>query len=188
MLDSVGFFIINMERVSIFIDGSNFFYYSKEINVPTFPKFDFEKLVLFLAQGRIIVEKNYYIGGVRANPQDKKAIQMLSKQMSFFSYLKKHGWTIRKGFLLKNNGKHHEKGVDVLLALDLALGAVDAKYDKAILVSSDTDLLPAVREVKNRNKQVEYIGFSHRPSLGMVSNCSSSRMITEADLISCVAV
>jgi uncharacterized LabA/DUF88 family protein len=174
-----------MDKVKILIDGSNFFYYCKEIRVPTYPKFDFEKLSKLLAQGRTITEKSYYIGGVRANPKDHKAMKMMKKQMSFFAYLKRNGWNIRKGYLLKSNGKHHEKGVDVLLALDLALGAVDNNYDTALLVSSDTDLLPAIKETEDRGKKVEYIGFSHRPSIAMVSNCKMSRLITKADLINC---
>lgn len=174
-----------MEKVKIFIDGSNFFYYCKEIGVSSFPIFDFEKLTKLLSQDRTIVEKSYYIGGVRANPKDPNAIKMMKKQMSFFSYLKKNGWNIRKGYLLKSNDKYHEKGVDVLLALDLALGAVDNKYDTALLVSSDTDLLPAIKETEKRGKKVEYIGFLHRPSIAMVSNCKTSRLINKADLTTC---
>lgn len=40
-----------------------------------------------------------------------------------------------------------EKGVDVDLAIDMAMGAVRGDYDVAILVSADTDLLPAVSAV-----------------------------------------
>lgn len=174
-----------MEKIKILIDGSNFFYYCKALKVPTYPKFDFEKLTRLLSQGRTIVEKSYYIGGVRADPEDEKAMKMMKKQMSFFAYLKKNGWNIRKGYLLKTQGKHHEKGVDVLLALDLALGAVDNKFDTAILISSDTDLLPSIKEVKTRGKRVEYVGFSNRPSLAMSSNCSTSKLLTKDDLMSC---
>lgn len=176
---------MSVDKIKILVDGSNFYYYSKEIGVPTHPKFDFEKLVFLLSQGRSVVDKSYYIGGVRAHPQDKKSIKMMKKQMSFFSYLKRNGWNIRKGYLLKSNNKHHEKGVDVLLALDLALGAVDNRFETALLISSDTDLLPAIKETRIRGKQVEYIGFSHRPSLAMISNCSSSRLLTKAELFTC---
>ncbi|WP_423916797.1 NYN domain-containing protein [Candidatus Poriferisodalis sp.] len=48
-----------------------------------------------------------------------------------------------------------EKGVDVLLALHLALGAHNDLYDVAVVVSADTDLLPAVEEAVRLGKRVE---------------------------------
>lgn len=44
-----------------------------------------------------------------------------------------------------------EKGVDVELAIDMAMGAVRGDFDVAILVSADTDLRPAVHAVYDEN-------------------------------------
>jgi uncharacterized LabA/DUF88 family protein len=55
--------------------------------------------------------------------------------------------------------------------------------DRIILVSSDTDLLPAIKKAKEKGKVVEYIGFSHQPSIAMVANCSKSRLLTKEDLL-----
>ena len=175
----------SQERVKIFIDGSNFFYYCKELGIPSYPKFDFELFVKDLVNGRDLVEKVYYIGAVRAKPGNKKAMKMMSKQMSFFSYLKKNGWKINKGFLLKSHGRHHEKGVDVKLALDIALGAVDDIFDTAILVSSDTDILPAIDYAQQRKKKVEYIGFSYRPSMALVAKADVRRLLTKSEFDRC---
>ena len=79
-----------MERVAIYIDGSNFYYYCKELNIPSFPQFNFETFTNFLILNNYLVTKNYYIGGIRAHHQDKKSFKMLSKQMSFFAYLKRN--------------------------------------------------------------------------------------------------
>ena len=43
-------------------------------------------------------------------------------------------------------------------------------YDTAILVSSDTDLIPALIKVREMKKKVEYIGFSHKPSYGLITH------------------
>jgi uncharacterized LabA/DUF88 family protein len=40
--------------------------------------------------------------------------------------------------------KGEEKGIDVLLALGLVLGAIRDEYDVAVVVSGDTDLVPAI--------------------------------------------
>lgn len=61
-----------------------------------------------------------------------------------------------------------EKGVDVQIAIDLVIGAVEDSYDVAIVVSSDTDLIPAIKYVRLKGKTVEYVGFSNAPSLGMI--------------------
>lgn len=41
-------------------------------------------------------------------------------------------------------GKPREKGIDVVLALDLAFGAANREFDVVVLVSGDSDLLPAL--------------------------------------------
>lgn len=51
--------------------------------------------------------------------------------------------------------RSEEKGVDVLLALHLALGAHHDCYDVAVVVSADTDLLPAIEEAVRVGKRVE---------------------------------
>jgi hypothetical protein len=48
-----------------------------------------------------------------------------------------------------------EKGIDVEIALDLAIGAMQGAYDIAILVSGDTDLIPAIHVAQSVHKKVE---------------------------------
>ncbi|EKE13904.1 MAG: hypothetical protein ACD_12C00760G0001, partial [uncultured bacterium] len=50
-------------------------------------------------------------------------------------------------------------------------------------ISSDTDLLPVIKEVKENGKIIEYIGFSHKPSLAMIANCSVSKLLNKDDLL-----
>jgi uncharacterized LabA/DUF88 family protein len=84
--------------------------------------------------------------------------------------------------MLENNGVFQEKGVDVHIAVDLLLGACDDLYDTAILVSSDTDLIPAVHGVRKKGKKVEYIGFAHRPSFGLIKNVDLTTTLRREDL------
>lgn len=51
--------------------------------------------------------------------------------------------------------KAREKGIDVLVALDMAMGAVNDADDVAVLVSADTDLVPALEAVMEAGKRVE---------------------------------
>ena len=81
-----------------------------------------------------------------------------------------------------DKGRIREKGTDVKIAVDLIIGAVDDLYDSAILVSSDTDLIPAVKYIKYRDKKLEYVGFSHTPSLGMQKYANFSILLRLEDI------
>ena len=48
-----------------------------------------------------------------------------------------------------------EKGIDVMMALDIAIGARDDAYDVAVVVSADTDLAPAIEVALDAGKRVE---------------------------------
>lgn len=62
------------------------------------------------------------------------------------------------------------------------MGAYEDIYDVAILISSDTDLIPAIQKVKKLGKRVEYIGFSHKPSYGLIKNANETRLLTKNEV------
>ena len=79
-------------------------------------------------------------------------------------------------------GVYKEKGTDVKIAVDLVIGAVDDHYDTAILISSDTDLIPAIRYIKYKKKKLEYVGFAHNPSLGIQKYVDFSILLLPKDI------
>jgi uncharacterized protein YqfB (UPF0267 family) len=108
---------------------------------------------------------------------------MVKDQQKFLNSLKMEGFEIKYGKIMYDEGNIREKGVDVKLSLDLAIGAVDNLYDTAIVISSDTDLIPAIQYVRNaKKKKVEYIGFGATPSLGMIKESSVPRVFSDTDL------
>ena len=48
-----------------------------------------------------------------------------------------------------------EKGVDVMMALDISIGARSNNYEVAVVASADTDLLPALEDAASVGKRVE---------------------------------
>ena len=86
------------------------------------------------------------------------------------------------------DGSFKEKGTDVKLAVDLVIGSVDNLYDTAIVVSSDTDLLPAIEYVKFKKKKIEYVGFAHAPSLALVKYADFSKLLSIQDVESFLEV
>lgn len=61
-----------------------------------------------------------------------------------------------------------EKGIDVMLAVDMVMGAIRDEYDVAILMSADTDLLPAAEAVIDAGKWIEFAAW--RPDVGYASH------------------
>ncbi|MBI3956875.1 MAG: NYN domain-containing protein [Candidatus Kerfeldbacteria bacterium] len=185
----------NSERISVFVDGSNFYFGASRI-LTTNPKnstrlpirFDYGGFAKWLAGGRVITQKRYYVGLVRRDPlhRDHRTEGMVRNQQRLFAWLQlpTQGFEVVRGHLMKYpNNVYHEKGVDVRLALDLAEGAFEKRFDTAILVSSDTDLIPALQRVRKHGKKVEYIGFADQPSFGLQKFANLSKLVTRQELI-----
>jgi len=209
-----------MEKVSILIDGSNFYHLVlKKLGLEE-AQFDFESFTVFLANGRIISDmgKRFYTGTVREKKGDARTKEAMAKQTTLFTALKHSNWEIRTsklqtriekipidnrvvGYenLLKLGVKQiefsrlREKGIDVKLATDLIAGAIDNQYDTAIVISSDSDLMPAIDWVRHRKgKKIEYIGFSisdginpqnsTNPSLSLIAKTDIKRILIKSDL------
>jgi uncharacterized LabA/DUF88 family protein len=172
------------EKVAVYIDGSNFYNYlkDKEINFPKGVKFDFNALVKFLLNERECVSKRYYVGIFRNIDGSRKSEELVRGQQKFLSRIENDGFIIKRGRIMKTDSDYKEKGTDVKIATDLIIGAVDDIYDTAILVSSDTDLIPAVKYIKYRKRKLEYVGFSHNPSLGMQKYADLSILLTPKDI------
>ena len=177
---------IKKEKVCVYIDGSNFYKYlkDKEINFPKGVKFNYKAFVdSLIGDQRECVSKRYYIGIFRNIDGSQKNIELIKGQQKFLSEIEKDGFIIKRSrILLYSDGVYKEKGTDVKIAVDLIIGAVDNLYDTAILVSSDTDLIPAIKYIKYRKKRLEYVGFSHAPSFGMQKYANLSILLLPKDI------
>jgi len=176
--------MFNNKRVAVYIDGSNFYHYlkDKEISFPRGVKFNFRAFVDFLIGGRKCVSKRYYTGIFRNVDNSQKSLELVKGQQKFLAGLEKDGFIIKRGRIMYDSGRTREKGTDVKIAADLIIGAIDNLYDTAILVSSDTDLIPAIEYTKYRKKNLEYVGFSHAPSFGIQKCANFSRLLLPSDI------
>ncbi|MBI2436839.1 MAG: NYN domain-containing protein [Candidatus Magasanikbacteria bacterium] len=141
-----------IKRVMIFIDGSNFYFKMKSLGIRNLKKYGYHKLCENLSGNREIASIGYYIGVVRAKPNDEKGQKLRKNQVDLFNHLRNENVFVYKGYLMKNDGVYHEKGVDVKIA------------------------------AKQLGKSVEYVGFGHQPSLALVSAASRSRLLLVEEL------
>lgn len=208
------------ERVSIYVDGGNFHHLVlKKLGIKE-QDFAFEDFAHFLIGDRKVEAegKRFYVGSVREIEGNIRSKQAMSRQTRFFTTLNSYGWRIMtsklrtrqekiiidervldykkilsKGITEIEMMRTREKGIDVKLATDLIVGAVDSKYDVALVVSSDSDLIPAIDWIRRRKqKKVEYIGFSlasiydpldiTKPTPSLIVKTDTSRIFGVADL------
>lgn len=174
------------KQAVILIDGSNFYFKLKDLDLHNLLSFDFSSFAKFLSKDKQIIKIIYYIGAVKTDGTEKTK-KLHDNQQKLFEHLRRQRVRYSLGYLLKSEGKFHEKGVDVNIAVDILVATYENLCDEIILISSDTDLLPAVKKAKEKGKLVEYIGFSHQPSVAMVANCSRSRLLTREDLLPFIA-
>ena len=141
-------------RTTVFIDGQNLYRlallaWGKARTSETFryswPSYDVLKLANALvrsAPNRTLTEVRFYTGVPRREDDERW-----------------HKFWTNKLFSLTGQGVHtyrgrvdrygNEKGVDVCLAIDLVHETHERSFDVAIIVSQDSDFVPAVNRVKD---------------------------------------
>ena len=76
-----------------------------------------------------------------------------------------------------------EKGVDVKMAVDMVALSCDKKVSNIILASSDSDLQPAIKEVRDREVDCLYLGFENQPNKGMTFTTNKTILIRDSEVL-----
>lgn len=168
------------EKSILLIDGSNFYFKLKDLKIHQL-NIDFAKLAKHLAGSTNLIHRHYYIGRIRQDGSEKTEVSF-SNQQKLLAKLKSANFRYSLGYLLKQDSVFHEKGVDVQIACDILVAAYEKTCNRIILVSSDTDLGPAVKIARQKGIVIEYVGFSHLPSIAMVRFCTESTLLKKEDL------
>ncbi len=169
-----------MERISIYIDGPNFYFGIKSINKRYSDfHFDFKKFIKNIAKDRKLVKIYYYNASLK---QDKNP-EIFRKQQLFFNRLRKipklSVILCKRQLRTKLDGEEFYtiKGDDIHLAIDMLKDAYENKYDTAILISGDGDFAPLVQYVKNKKKKVENYHFKGNVSHNLSKKCKINKVI-----------
>jgi uncharacterized LabA/DUF88 family protein len=133
------------KRCLVIIDGSNFYFKLKDLNLHHLLAFNFSEFNAKLANKHVINMIVYYVGKIKTDGTKRTQI-LFDNQRKLLSHLKKHKVKYSLDYLLKSNGRYHEKGVDVNIAVDMLVATYEKLCNHIILISSDTDLLPAIKK------------------------------------------
>jgi len=176
-----------MERVCVFIDGSNFYYGLKSLNLNN-KKLDFFKLGELLAGKKRKLVRVYYYNAPLDQAMNKEKYKA---QQRFFEELKK---TRKVSVILcrMQKRKIDEKIIyavkedDIRIAVDMLRYAYNNAYDTAILVSGDGDFVPAVTAVQELGKSVEHAYFKIGHSYHLKQTCDDSFLLDEKFIKKCL--
>lgn len=180
-----------MERVMIFIDGSNF--YHGLIESAGRASLDFRRFAEDLCGTRRLVHVHYYNVPI---PQADGAAQYAGQQKFLAALRRLPYFTVHLGRIVYRTRDEQcprcgnsyrvryrtEKGVDVQIASHMLTYAFDDQFDTAILVSQDGDFAPVVAEVERLKKRVENAEFTHRLPSFLSKQCSEVIELTEERL------
>lgn len=132
-------------KTLVLVDGQNLFHLAKNAWGPdkpyNWPSYDVLKLANSLVSrepGRILSEIRFYTGVPDQNYRPDWHAFWTRKLRGMLN----QGIYVYRG---RVSAGGQEKGVDVSLALDLVRATYEQHYDAAIIVSQDSDFLPAVR-------------------------------------------
>ena len=184
----------------LFIDGQNFINKLEEalkenkIKTIDWRKFNFKGLFEDVLRNIKIERRIFYFSKLSEHKDTKsKSKKLIETWRSLKAYLENknqnfeiiiagrvrghYEGTIKKVLVFR------EKGVDVRIAVDMVSLACDKKLKIAILASSDSDLQPAVKELRNRKKEVIYLGFEKSPNKGLTYTTSRTILIRNSEII-----
>jgi len=187
-----------MDRV-LLIDGVNFKNKLKLIlrnshkNRIIWNQYDFKGLLDKVFGNLLIDRKTFYFAKVKEHRDSKeKSKQLIEEQRLLKTHLENQGFDVVlsgrvRGQLGSENGRSalifREKGVDVKIAVDMVCLACDKKAKEIIIGSSDSDLQPAIREVKDRHVHCSYLGFEFQPNKGISFTVNKTILINDLDAL-----
>ncbi|AFN74525.1 hypothetical protein MROS_1288 [Melioribacter roseus P3M-2] len=141
----------NQEKVMVYVDGFNLYFgiVSKYPNTKWLNIWQLAQNILKPHQSLIGVK--YFTSLVSNNPQKEKrqrdflsAIQTTPVQIIYGHYQSTPTSCKKCGHSWNDN---EEKMTDVNIAVNMITDAIEDKYDTAILISGDSDLVPAINSI-----------------------------------------
>lgn len=180
-----------MGRAAVFIDGG---YLSKVLKyVFNEVPIDYEKFSDIICEGDERLRTYYYdCMPYQSNPPTEKERQMYSQKDKFIYNLRKlRRFEVRLGKLIyvPSTKEYVQKRVDVLFSVDLVRMSWDHQISKAVLVTGDSDFVPAIEAAKDAGV-LTVLYYSSAPNVRALDEllyaCDERREIDQNLINSCL--
>ena len=194
-------------KTVVYIDGQNFLYKAADVLIAAgkltekqgLHTISLRKLVEELL-GETDIEIRYYGTKLRKyknTPEiETKSTVMIDSQRKLrnslakqrIAFIESGKLKLRDSDKCKNCGmqdlRFQEKGVDVRIAIDLVADSYEKEITTMVLLSSDTDLLPAVNMVVQKHKRLIYVGFSDKLTNALSIAATETQIIRDTEILS----
>ncbi len=195
------------KKTILYVDGENFLFKVAEIliasNNITFKheitKFSFSILCDIALSDYTINERRFYAAKVHLHedtPELKnKSLTIINSQRKLKRNLTNEGTefissgNVRLQDIIPATKKQKtkyifkEKGTDVKMAVDMLSGVCDGLTSTVLMLSSDSDMQPVVKEITKRGGKVIYIGFENKPNVGLSYSCHKTILLRKREII-----
>lgn len=195
-------------KTVVYIDGQNFLYKASDVLIKAGLIDNKQKLYDLDIRGLIsnIISENegldikYY--GAKIKIISRMGEEVHKKSRTFSDNLRRLKNTLNKqGIKYIESGKlklrdsdickscghqdlrFQEKGVDVGIAVDMIVDAYEKNYDQVVILSSDTDLIPAIKIAKKRISTFIYLGFSDKLTNAINSQVTKTETIRDSEIV-----
>jgi uncharacterized LabA/DUF88 family protein len=169
-----------VERTICFVDGFNLYHAINDLKKPHLKWLDLSKLAsVFVAQNYQSLESIYYFsafatwlpGSYKRHIEYIHALEAVGVNVEMSSFFKKErrcNATCRQTYI-----GHEEKQSDVKLALWMFDQAFRGRFDRALLITADSDLAPAVKLILGRfpGKKIVLIAPPGRRLTDQLAQC-----------------
>ena len=186
-----------MAKCALFIDGENFLHKIEEVlkqnalykDKARLSSIDINQLFKVPLKGFKIHRKLFYVAKLHLH---KETLNKSEELIKFQRKLRNNLVNQDYEFIIAGNVRaqkvdnkvvFREKGVDVKIAVDMVSWACDKKLATAILCSSDSDLQPAIKELRDRKVEVVYLGFENQPNKGLTFTANRTILLRNTEVL-----
>jgi uncharacterized LabA/DUF88 family protein len=184
-----------MSRVACYIDGFNLYHAIDDLNKPHLKWVDLWAVAASLCREKETLVKVAYFSAYATWLPDK-----YTRHREYVAALKHYGvechmarFSVQSAHCKKCSAtwkQHEEKETDVHFSLTLLEDAFDDIFDRAIIVSADSDHVPAVRRVRARFSGKQLFAATppgrHGMAREMLNACNSGTNITPGRIARCL--
>jgi len=184
----------------LLIDGENFKGKIRSVfkemgkERPIWHEYNFRGLLDVVLKDISLDKQVFYFARIKEHEASReKSKQLIEEQRLLKTHLEKQGFEVvlsgRVRGQMEDGGRgksvlvFKEKGVDVKIAVDMVSLSCDKKAKEIILGSSDSDLQPAIKEVRDRQVTCIYLGFEAQPNKGLSYTTNRTILIRNSEVM-----
>ena len=166
-----------MKQTILFIDAGYLSFISKYFGKDKHLKYKIEKFAVNLAKSKNLECKKIYFYTAPPYQSSKPTNEENKRKANYDKFINKLRHSnpeiiIREGRCQKIGNTYNQKGVDTLITIDLSRIPKKENIEKVILLSSDTDFVPLINDLKEDGIEVilAYFTDKRRKSAFSLSN------------------